>query len=105
VILEVVPPQQRGITFNASQQDAVDHREGPCLVLAGPGSGKTRVIVERVVTLAQEGVPLDQILVLTFTIGAVQEMLDWAVAALSRGSATFTPSAASCSPSRDTVSA
>jgi ATP-dependent DNA helicase UvrD/PcrA len=52
----------------------VAHRDGPCLVLAGPGSGKTRVIVERFLALARSGVPADQQLVLTYTRRAADEM-------------------------------
>ena len=61
--------------FNQAQKKAVSHGEGPCLVLAGPGSGKTLTIVNRIKYLLEEyKVRPEEILVVTFTRFAAAEM-------------------------------
>ena len=62
--------------LNEQQRIAVAHAGGPLLIVAGAGTGKTRVLVERYRRLRQEGVPAERILLLTFTEKAAREILD-----------------------------
>ena len=63
------------MAFNEAQLCAIRHTDGPMLVLAGPGSGKTTVIVNRILHLVEkQGAGPGEILVITFTRAAAQEM-------------------------------
>lgn len=63
------------MSLNKTQAKAVSHKDGPCLVLAGPGSGKTLTIVNRIKYLIEKcNVRPEEILVVTFTRFAAQEM-------------------------------
>lgn len=63
------------MAFNEAQKRAIRHTDGPALVLAGPGSGKTTVITNRVRYLTEKvGVEPGNILVITFTRAAAREM-------------------------------
>ena len=63
------------MSLNHAQREAVSHHKGPCMVLAGPGSGKTLTIAKRIEYLIKEvKVRPEEILVITFTKYAAKEM-------------------------------
>ncbi len=77
--LHLVQPQNLRINYkqelNPAQYEAVTSVDGPHLIIAGAGTGKTRTIVYRVAYLVEFGVKPDSVLLLTFTRKAAQEML------------------------------
>ena len=66
----------RGADLNAEQRRAVAHEEGPLLIVAGPGTGKTRTVVARIGRLIRDGVSARAITAITFTRKAAQELAE-----------------------------
>ena len=80
------------MSFNSAQILAITHTEGPCMVLAGPGSGKTTVITRRIESLIQDHkVSPEEILVITFSKAAAKEMRErfFALSAAENQGVTF----------------
>ena len=70
------PPALADVELNAAQRRVVEHGDGPLLVVAGAGTGKTNTLAARVAALLARGVMPERILLLTFTRRAAAEMLE-----------------------------
>jgi DNA helicase-2/ATP-dependent DNA helicase PcrA len=69
-----MPTTEKPKTPNKKQQDCIDNIDGKWLVLAGPGTGKTYTIIERIKNMISKGVEQEKILCLTFTDAGATEM-------------------------------
>jgi DNA helicase-2/ATP-dependent DNA helicase PcrA len=72
--------------LNDKQKEAAIHMNGPLLILAGAGAGKTKTITHRIVNLIKEGVSPDKILAVTFTNKAAKEMRERIIAEINKHS-------------------
>ncbi|MEU6554486.1 ATP-dependent DNA helicase [Streptomyces sp. NPDC046915] len=75
-LVRTPPTEQAPLRLDAAQRAVVDHRSGPLLVLAGPGTGKTTTLVESVAARIARGGDPDRILVLTFSRKAAVDLRD-----------------------------
>ncbi|MEM9328382.1 MAG: UvrD-helicase domain-containing protein [Bacteroidota bacterium] len=74
-MLPSVAEHKASTRANARQKEAIFHKYGPLLIIAGPGSGKTFTLVERIVHLILDGVAAEEIMVSTFTEKAAKELV------------------------------
>ena len=78
---EMIDPKDKGrqsspknTSLSPVQREAVEHGEGPLLIGAGAGSGKTRTLTQRVIHLIRQGIPPERIIAITFTNKAADEI-------------------------------
>src|SRR5688572_15297012 len=83
-LVRTAPPPVAVPALDPDQRRVADHRGGPLLVLAGPGTGKTTTLVEAVVARVERGVAPEQVLVLTFSRRAADELRERITARLGR---------------------
>jgi uncharacterized protein (TIGR00375 family) len=79
-------PVERVICLNDEQQTAVDHPDGHLVIVAGPGTGKTRTLTHKIARLIEGGADVDHLLAVTFTNKAAKEMKERLGAILGRSS-------------------
>ena len=85
------PPDPKAFPYSEAQQKAIQAGPNPVLVLAGPGSGKTRTLVGRVQRLLKDGIPAQRILAVTFTRRAAAELLSHCQSAFTQSRARNFP--------------
>ena len=74
ILVHYVPMNTSSVQLNAAQKEASLHTEGPLLIVAGAGAGKTKTLTERIVTIIKKGTDPRNVLAVTFTNKAAKEM-------------------------------